>query len=256
MKYCFLKPICLLSATVLLLCGCSWSSQEMPEIAKIEQAAPVLADPLTLSEDLTSSDGSIIAKYNASFPQFEENGIVAQRINDAFLILYEDAFSDKESFFNHVKTHLGEDWESKSFDSPYHTVDISNSIIPSTDDYICILSEYEIRENEIETVYPRVRMFLASTGWSLTFETLFGENTAKATELLISQITEWCRSSNIPTESLSKLDSSYFDGKIGIGKNHLFICFDPYFFSTQYDKNITVYLPLSEYSTLLIEHLY
>lgn len=255
MKKCSLKLVFLLTVT-LILCGCSWSSFDAPDVPTQEKNELVLSNPLTSSGSLTASDGSVIAQYDASFPQFVNNSIVASRINEAFSILYEDAPADMESFFTHIKTQLGEGWESMTFDAPFHTIKLEYTLIPSDDDYVCFLSEYTIRENDSESVYPGVNMFLASTGWSLNYETLFGENTDTATTLLKSQISEWCNSNGIPTDALSKLGNKFFNGKLGISETHLFVCFDPYFFSTQYDKCITVYLPLESYKPLLIEQSY
>ena len=253
MKNPILKLICLLSVAVLLLSGCSWSSQNMPETPKTEKAELKLTTPLSVYGELKASDESVIATYSASFPQFEENSIVAQRINDVFAIVYDDAPIDMDSFFNHIKTQLGEKWELKSFAEPFHTITVEYSQIPSTEDYICFLSEYIISENESESIYPGVSMFLKSTGWSLTYETLFGDNTHKATQLLIEQITDWCIANGVPTEALYQLNSKFFNGKFGISEQHVFVCFDPYFFSTQYDKSITIYLPQSSFMPLLIE---
>lgn len=253
MKNPIVKLICLFSAVVFLFCGCSWSSQKMPEIPKTETAELELSAPLTVCGELTASDGSVIATYNASFPQFEENSIVAKRINEAFSILYEDAPSDMDSFFNHIKTQLGETWQSLSFAQPFHTITMEYTLVPSTNDYVCFLSEYIIRENDTENIYPGVSMFLKSTGWSLNYETLFGDNTDKATELLKKQINDWCINNSIPTESLSELNNKFFNGKLGISETHVFVCFDPYFFSTKFDKSITVYLPISPFIPLLIE---
>ena len=71
----FAKLICLFSATMLLLCGCSWSSDDVPQVPETQKAELVLAAPLTSSGNLTASDGSVIAQYSASYPQFEENSI-------------------------------------------------------------------------------------------------------------------------------------------------------------------------------------
>ena len=253
MKDSMLKLICLVTAAMLTLCGCSWSSYEAPEVVKTEKAELVLASPLTHSGKLTSTDGSVIAEYVSSYPQFEENSQAAQRINNAFALLAEEAPIDMESIFNHIKTQLGEDWEDKNFSEPFHTITMEYSLIPTLDEYICFSSKYTISENGTEKVYPGVIMFLSSTGWSLNFESLFGENTKAATELLLSHLNNWCKDNAIPTDSLASLTSKSLNGSFGITKDQVFICFDPYYFSTQFSESITVYFSLSPFKNLLIE---
>lgn len=253
MKYRILKLTCLIIAAILTLCGCSWSSYEAPEVAKSEKAELVLASPLTYSGKLKSADGSTIAKYDASYPQFEENCQAAQRINSAFSLLAEEAPVDMESFFNHIKTQLGENWAEQTFSEPFHTIKMEYNLIPTMNEYVCFTSKYTIDEDGTEKVYPGVIMFLSSTGWSLNFESLFGENTEKATELVISQLNNWCKDNEVPTDSLASLTSKSLNGTFGIAKDQVFICFDPYYFSTQFSESITVYLPLAPFKTLLIE---
>lgn len=250
-----LKLICILSAAVLILCGCSWSSKEMPQVAKTEKVELILSAPIMHSGNLTSTDGSIIAEYYAAYPQFQENCRTAKNINSTFSILAEGAVVDMTSFFNHVKTQLGENWESQSFSTPFHSIKMEYTLVPSLSEYVCFASNYVITEDGTEKVYPRVNLFLSSTGWSLNYETLFGENTSVATEQLISQLKEWCKNNKVPTDALSTLNSKSFNGIFGITNDTVFVCFDPYFFSTQFSECIIVHFPLAPYKGLFIEQI-
>lgn len=152
---------------------------EKPDVFKL-----LMADKLVLSDKLTSSAGVDIAVYEANFPYFDagDNQALAN-INSYYETEFEHLESDKERFFQLVTEKPSQVLRTSVF---------TYTLLDTPGDYISILRCFESNDilgNATKTYYCEV--FSASTGWSLKFSDVFGEDNDKAVEALRSALEKW-----------------------------------------------------------------
>ncbi|MEA4919634.1 MAG: hypothetical protein VB078_01730 [Clostridiaceae bacterium] len=152
---------------------------EKPDVFKL-----LNADKLVLSDRLKNAAGVELAAYEANFPYFDagDNQALAN-INTYYETEFEHLESDKERFFQLVTEKPSQVFRTSVF---------TYTLLDTPGDYISILRCFESNDilgSVTKTYYCEV--FSASTGWSLKFSDVFGDDSSKAVEALRSALEQW-----------------------------------------------------------------
>ena len=266
-----IKTAALLAACFLALSACKFIPFENPEEQKQRQmeaelarqekpaldAGQMLLESRTLSRQLENQAGLTLASYSALMPLFlveEEYGVIFQRINDYYDTEFAALEDECDSFFETVKKTYGEEWIMlETIESPFE-ISYTYSLLDSPPKFICVQKTYVYSDNRgggYTSWFPDV--FLAETGWRLSFAELFGHNADKAEALLMEEIARWCEANTVPCENLPGLKASDFTGYYAIDANYLIFYAAPYMLSTNNDKPYEIKLVIDDFEGLFIK---
>ncbi len=266
-----LIAVALAAFSLMLLTSCTLVKFENPgdqqkkqdDAAKLEQVAQrvdpadMLLDDRLIARQLNTSSGLVLASYSVRLPRFDQDGAQSatfERINSVYALELAALQEDCESFFMSVKRDYGDEWESVStIEGSAGSAVWSYEIMKPPPQYICVEKLYTYTDSsgrQYKYYYPDV--FLAETGWRLTFDDLFGSNSTQAENLLGTLLDEWCAELGIKHEKLPSLPLRTFTDNFAIDGSNLIFYSEPFELSTDDPSGYEIKLPLSGFEEYLI----
>lgn len=236
------------------------SARKLAQAAEYVSPQDALLGSLTYERRLVNAEGSELARYFASVPQFSEEGARSQifeRINDFYEAEYSAFEGDCAVFFDFVKKSYGDgdEWASISVPSAPARSRFDYQILSGPENYISVERTYVNENGGKREVYYYSDVFLADSGWRIGLNDIFGENTDKAYELIRKELTDWCLGRNIPTDRAAAINVENFKRSFSIDSSFVTIYTEPFTFSLDDGESHVIQIPISVFEGLFAEQL-
>lgn len=216
------------------------------------------SDDLVYTNTLRNSAGSVLATYAGRVPTFlAPSGYAApfQRINEHFQVQYDAFDEDCEAYFNRVKQHYGEDWDTVVItETPFQT-DISYQLFRAPEHYLSLEFTYATcLDGSNRSTYHLGEVLLLDTGWVLQAAELFGSHFADAQPRILADVTRWGVVRGVLTEGVTvTFTAEELLTNFALSEDKLVLYLEPYTLSATDSASHVVYLDLNDYADLITD---
>lgn len=228
--------------------------QNKRETEPVTDPSALQVPDLTLSRDLTTLEGTVLASYRVTLPQFSTESVRAQsfsRINEHFRTELLALQQDCDSFFLQTQEAYGSEWEQVTEAEWERSVSVTYALVEAPQDYVCIRCDYIIRENRQEERFSRATVFLLDNGWELDLPALLGEHYEEYAPMLLSGILSWCDQNGVEITARQRLTLADFQEDYALTKHELIFYTQPFQLSNKDGARYTIPIPLDQYYTAL-----
>lgn len=216
------------------------------------------SDDLVYTNTLRNSAGSVLATYTGRVPTFlapSGYAVPFQRINEHFQVQHQAFSEDCEAYFNRVKKHYGDKWDTVTVtETVFHTT-ISYQLFQSPKHYLSLDFTYNTCLDGKNTVsYHLGEVLLLDTGWVLQAAELFGSHLADAQARILSDVTKWAVNNSILTEGMTvTFTAEQLLKNFALTETQLLLYLDPYTLSARDNASHVIRLDLKNYADLITD---
>lgn len=227
--------------------------------AETESGAPIQvyqARELLYEKKLSLPSGAQAAIYRVALPQFEEEGDKApilEKINQHYRAELSVLQQDCESYFNQIKAHYGESWQSAQQPELEYRVDFDYQIRQAAGQRISLSRTYRYLDvaGKEKTVYS-AETFDCTTGWLIKLGDLFADK-EQAEEEVKRQIQLWIDKNQIENISAEDFSFEKQDSAFAIGEDTLYLCLDESVVSTESAGGCLAEIPLESLEDWMVQ---
>ena len=260
----FLRAAAAVCAVVLGGCSLLPSFRTPEEIRAAEEAAqasraenearidPTAMEsaPLVFHRELSNSQGTVLALYSVSLPQFDDTGVKSQsfqRINRRFQDERDALDADCDSFFAQTKQSLGEGWDALTEEGDPASINVAYTVLRAPAGYLCVRFDSEMRVNGQTDYYSKAAVFLLDNGWELDLPTLLGSDYEKVSAMLLEDVLDWCGENGVTVDDPEALALSDLEDGYALTATAIWFYTKPFQLSNRDGTRYAVRIPLTDY---------
>ncbi len=221
--------------------------------ATVDPAAALDGDYL-LTRTLTNSAGVTLATYQAAYPRFSETGLKAQsfdRINSYYYSELSGLSQDAQSFFQQVKAHYGENWDTVTEVDTVFSVSINYQLLEAPKGYLCVRTDISVWENGQQQHYPRAQVFLLDNGWKLSLQTLLGDDYGQTAPQLLDGILEWCGENGIQVTGAQDRTLEEFEDNYALTPEGFLFYAEPFALNNKNANRYTIPVTVKNFARII-----
>ena len=255
--------------SLLLLGGCTlFEFEPMEEVQQKEEDKTQLAvqsaevepetmvtDALVFERTMATDSGVVLASYEAHLPQFAEDGAksgVFQNINEFYQQEFEAFSADCDWIFLTLQEELGAGWNNITDERQPVTAEFGYEMFTLGEQYLSIVRDYTYTDTAgRQSVYYFAEVFDLATGWRLSFDTLFGDNTADAKTAVIEGLAGWCEENSLAFDTRETISADAVVEEFAMTDDEIIFCLEPFALSADDAQGRLVRLPLSGFEQWL-----
>ncbi len=216
------------------------------------------SDDLVYTNTLRNSAGSILATYTGRVPTFRAPigyAVSFQRINEHFQVQYNAFREDCEAYFNRVKKHYGDSWDTVVVTETLFQTDVSYQLFRAPEHYLSMEFIYATcLDGETKTTYQLGEVLLLDTGWVLQAAELFGSHLADAQSRILADVTQWAVARGVLAEGVAiTFTAEDLLQNFALTDSQIVLYLDPYTLSSSDSASYVVRLDLADYADLITD---